>query len=155
MRKGRPIPRAIPPDPKYKSELVARFVNKIMREGKKTLAYSIFYRAMDIVAQKTSQNPLDIFQAAVNNVMPHLEVRPRRVGGATLQIPIEPRSERKLSLSMRWIIEAARKRSERTMAERLAAELIAASRNEGAAVKKRDEVHRMAEANKAFAHFRF
>jgi len=155
MRKGHPEPRVIPPDPKYKSELIARFVNKIMREGKKTKAYAIFYRALDVIAQKNSQNPLEIFQAAVNNAMPHLEVRPRRVGGATLQIPMEPRPERKLSLAMRWLIEAARKRSERTMAERLAAELIAASKNEGAAIKKRDEVHRMAEANKAFAHFRF
>lgn len=155
MRKGHPKPRTILPDPRYKSELVARFVNKIMREGKKTKAYKIFYTAMEIIAQKTSQNPLEIFQAAINNVMPHLEVRPRRVGGATLQIPMEPRPERKLSLSMRWIIEAARKRTERTMAQRLAAELIAASMNEGAAIKKRDEVHRMAEANKAFAHFRF
>ncbi|RMF46357.1 MAG: 30S ribosomal protein S7 [Bacteroidetes bacterium] len=155
MRKGHPEPRVIPPDPKYKSELIARFVNKIMREGKKNKAYAIFYRALEVIAQKTSQNPLEIFQAAVNNAMPHLEVRPRRVGGATLQIPMEPRPERKLSLAMRWLIEAARKRSERTMAERLAAELIAASKNEGAAIKKRDEVHRMAEANKAFAHFRF
>lgn len=155
MRKGHPERRSIPPDPKYKSELVARFVNKIMREGKKTKAYAIFYRALDIIAQKTAQNSLDIFHAAVNNAMPHLEVRPRRVGGATLQIPMEPRPERKLSLAMRWLIEAARKRSERTMAERLAGELIAASKNEGAAIKKRDETHRMAEANKAFAHFRF
>ncbi|MCS7153009.1 MAG: 30S ribosomal protein S7 [Bacteroidia bacterium] len=155
MRKGHPEPRVIPPDPKYKSELVARFVNKIMREGKKTKAYRIFYTALDLIAQKTGQNPLEIFQAAVNNAMPHLEVRPRRVGGATLQIPVEPRPERKLSLAMRWLIETARKRSERTMAERLAAELIAASKNEGATIKKRDEVHKMAEANKAFAHFRF
>ncbi|MCX7607022.1 MAG: 30S ribosomal protein S7 [Bacteroidia bacterium] len=155
MRKGHPEPRVILPDPKYKSELVARFVNKIMREGKKSVAYAIFYRSLDIIAQKTSQNPLEIFQAAVNNAMPHLEVRPRRVGGATLQIPMEPRPERKLSLAMRWLIDSARKRSERTMAERLAGELIAASKNEGAAIKKRDETHRMAEANKAFAHFRF
>lgn len=155
MRKGHPEPRLIPPDPKYKSELVARFVNKVMRGGKKTKAYAIFYRALDIIAQKSSQNSLEIFQAAVNNAMPHLEVRPRRVGGATLQIPMEPRLERKLSLAMRWLIEAARKRPERTMAERLAGELIAASKNEGAAIKKRDETHRMAEANKAFAHFRF
>ncbi|MCS7297557.1 MAG: 30S ribosomal protein S7 [Bacteroidia bacterium] len=155
MRKGHPEPRVILPDPKYKSELVARFVNKIMREGKKTKAYKIFYTALELIAQKTNQNPLEIFQAAVNNAMPHLEVRPRRVGGATLQIPMEPHPERKLSLAMRWLIEAARKRSERTMAERLAGELIAASKNEGAAIKKRDEVHKMAEANKAFAHFRF
>lgn len=155
MRKGHPEVRVIPPDPKYKSELVARFVNKVMREGKKTKAYKIFYTALEIIARKTQQNPLEIFQAAINNAMPHLEVRPRRVGGATLQIPMEPRPERKLSLAMRWIIEAARKRSERTMAERLAGELIAASKNEGAAIKKRDEVHKMAEANKAFAHFRF
>ncbi|MCS6789398.1 MAG: 30S ribosomal protein S7 [Bacteroidia bacterium] len=155
MRKGHPKPRTILPDPRFKSELVARFANKLMREGKKTKAYQILYTAMELIAQKTSQNPLEIFQAAINNGMPHLEVRPRRVGGATLQIPMEPRPERKLSLSMRWIIEAARKRTERTMAQRLAAELIAASMNEGAAIKKRDEVHRMAEANKAFAHFRF
>ncbi|MCS7162249.1 MAG: 30S ribosomal protein S7 [Bacteroidia bacterium] len=155
MRRARSEPRVVLPDPKYKSELVARFVNKIMREGKKTKAYAIFYRCLDIIAQKTGQNPLEIFQAAVNNAMPHLEVRPRRVGGATLQIPIEPRPERKLSLAMRWIIEAARKRSERNMADRLANELIAAAKNEGAAIKRRDEMHKMAEANKAFAHLRF
>ncbi|MEN2993496.1 MAG: 30S ribosomal protein S7 [Bacteroidia bacterium] len=155
MRRVRSEPRVVLPDPKYKSELVARFVNKIMREGKKTKAYAIFYRCLDIIAQKSGQNPLEIFQAAVNNAMPHLEVRPRRVGGATLQIPIEPRPERKLSLAMRWIIEAARKRSERNMADRLANELIAAAKNEGAAIKRRDEMHKMAEANKAFAHLRF
>ena len=155
MRRSKPEPRAIQPDPKFSSELVARFVNKIMREGKKTKAYKIFYTALDIIARKTQQNPLDVFQAAVNNAMPLLEVRPRRVGGATLQVPVEPSPHRRLSLAMRWIIEAARNRPEKTMAERLANELIAAAKNEGAAIKKRDETHRMAEANKAFAHFRF
>lgn len=155
MRRSKPEPRAIQPDPKFSSELVARFVNKIMREGKKTKAYKIFYTALDIIARKTQQNPLDVFQAAVNNAMPLLEVRPRRVGGATLQVPVEPTPHRRLSLAMRWIIDSARKRPEKTMAERLANELIAAAKNEGAAIKKRDETHRMAEANKAFAHFRF
>ena len=155
MRRSKPEPRAIQPDPKFSSELVARFVNKIMREGKKTKAYKIFYTALDVIARKTQQNPLDVFQAAVNNAMPLLEVRPRRVGGATLQVPVEPSPHRRLSLAMRWIIEAARNRPEKTMAERLANELIAAAKNEGAAIKKRDETHRMAEANKAFAHFRF
>lgn len=155
MRRSKPEPRAIQPDPKFSSELVARFVNKIMREGKKTKAYKIFYTALDVIARKTQQNPLDVFQAAVNNAMPLLEVRPRRVGGATLQVPVEPTPHRRLSLAMRWIIDSARKRPEKTMAERLANELIAAAKNEGAAIKKRDETHRMAEANKAFAHFRF
>jgi len=155
MRRSKPEPRAIQPDPKFSSELVARFVNKIMREGKKTKAYKIFYTALEVIARKTQQNPLDVFQAAVNNAMPLLEVRPRRVGGATLQVPVEPSPHRRLSLAMRWIIEAARNRPEKTMAERLANELIAAAKNEGAAIKKRDETHRMAEANKAFAHFRF
>jgi small subunit ribosomal protein S7 len=155
MRRSKPEPRAIQPDPKFGSELVARFVNKIMREGKKTKAYKIFYTALDVIARKTQQNPLDVFQAAVNNAMPLLEVRPRRVGGATLQVPVEPTPHRRLSLAMRWIIDSSRKRPEKTMAERLANELIAAAKNEGAAIKKRDETHRMAEANKAFAHFRF
>lgn len=155
MRKGRPEPRKIQPDPKFGSEIIARFVNKLLKEGKKSKAYKIFYRALDLIAQKTQQNPLDVFQAAVNNAMPLLEVRPRRVGGATLQVPIEPQPHRRLSLSMRWLIEAARKRPEKTMAERLAAELIAAAKNEGAAIKKRDETHKMAEANKAFAYFRY
>lgn len=126
-----------------------------MLNGKKTKAQAIFYEAMDIIEKKTSQDPIEIFQAAVNNVRPLLEVRPRRIGGATLQVPIEPRPERSLSLSMRWIISFARKRGEKTMSERLAAELIAAARGEGAAIKKRDDTHRMAEANKAFAHLRF
>jgi small subunit ribosomal protein S7 len=155
MRRSKPEPRAIQPDPKFSSELVARFVNKIMREGKKTKAYKIFYTALDVIARKTQQNPLDVFQAAVNNAMPLLEVRPRRVGGATLQVPVEPTPHRRLSLAMQWIIDSSRKRPEKTMAERLANELIAAAKNEGAAIKKRDETHRMAEANRAFAHFRF
>ncbi|MGQ9864343.1 MAG: 30S ribosomal protein S7 [Bacteroidia bacterium] len=155
MRKGKPQRRPIAPDPKYNDILASKFINKLMLNGKKTKAQAIFYQAMDIIVQKTSQDPIEIFQAAVNNVRPLLEVRPRRVGGATLQVPVEPQPERSLSLSMRWIIGFARKRGEKTMSQRLAAELIAAARGEGASIKKRDDTHRMAEANKAFAHLRF
>lgn len=155
MRKAKPEIRLIAPDPKYNSILVAKFINKLMLNGKKTKAQAIFYEAMDLIEKKTSQDPIEIFQAAVNNVRPLLEVRPRRIGGATLQVPIEPQPERSLSLSIRWIIGFARKRGEKTMSQRLAAELIAAARGEGAAIKKRDDTHRMAEANKAFAHLRF
>lgn len=155
MRKAKPEIRPIAPDPKYNSILVAKFINKLMLNGKKTKAQAIFYEAMDLIEKKTSQDPIEIFQAAVNNVRPLLEVRPRRIGGATLQVPIEPQPERSLSLSIRWIIGFARKRGEKTMSQRLAAELMAAARGEGAAIKKRDDTHRMAEANKAFAHLRF
>ncbi len=155
MRGRRAQRRKVAPDPKYGSEVVARFVNNLMWDGKKSLAYRIFYKAIELVEEKTGQNGLEVFQAALNNVMPVVEVRSRRVGGATLQIPTEVRPERRLSLGIKWIIRAARERPEKTMIERLANELIAASKGEGAAVKKKTEVHRMAEANRAFAHFKF
>ena len=143
------------PDPKYGSVLVTKFVNNLMRQGKKSVAESIFYRAIDLVEEKTGQNGLEVFQKAAENVKPVVEVKPRRVGGATYQIPVEVRSERKLALSIKWIISFTRSRAEKTMAERLAAELLAASKGEGASIKKRDDTHRMAEANKAFAHYRW
>ena len=154
-RRRRPEKRQLLPDPKYGSVLVTKFVNNLMRQGKKSVAESIFYRAIGLVEEKTGQNGLEVFQKAVENVKPVVEVKPRRVGGATYQIPVEVRSERKLALSIKWIISFTRSRSEKTMAERLAAELLAASKGEGASIKKRDDTHRMAEANKAFAHYRW
>ncbi len=154
-RRRRPEKRQLLPDPKYGSVLVTKFVNNLMRQGKKSVAESIFYRAIDLVEEKTGRNGLEVFQEAVDNVKPVVEVKPRRVGGATYQIPVEVRSERKLALSIKWIISFTRSRAEKTMAERLAAELLAASKGEGASIKKRDDTHRMAEANKAFAHYRW
>lgn len=154
-RRRRPEKRQLLPDPKYASVLVTKFVNNLMRQGKKSVAESIFYRAIDLIEEKTGQNGLEVFQKAADNVKPVVEVKPRRVGGATYQIPVEVRSERKLALSIKWIISFTRSRSEKTMAERLAAELLAASKGEGASIKKRDDTHRMAEANKAFAHYRW
>ncbi|MCS6905734.1 MAG: 30S ribosomal protein S7 [Bacteroidia bacterium] len=155
MRNRKAPERDILPDPKYNSKLVAGFVNQLMRRGKKSKAYMIFYKALDIIEKKTNQNSLEVFEAALNNVMPHVEVRSRRVGGATFQIPTEVRPKRKISKGMKWLIMFSKKRGEKTMSERLAAEIIAASKNEGAAVKKKEDTHRMAEANKAFSHFRF
>ena len=155
MRKAKAKKRPLLPDPRFNDTLVTRFVNNLMMDGKKSIAYSIFYGAMDIVAEKTESNGVDIWKEALNNVMPHVEVRSRRVGGANFQIPMQVRPERKVTLGMKWMITATRSRNERSMAQKLAAEVIAASKEEGAAVKKRTEVHRMAEANKAFSHFRF
>jgi small subunit ribosomal protein S7 len=154
-RRKRPVKREVLPDPKFQSVLVTKFINSIMRRGKKSLAETIFYRAIDIIEQKTGQKGLEVFEKAVENVKPLLEVKSRRVGGATYQVPVEVRPERRQSLAIRWIISNARARSEKTMAEKLAAELIAASKNEGASIKKREDTHKMAEANKAFAHFRW
>ncbi|MGQ9559596.1 MAG: 30S ribosomal protein S7 [Candidatus Oleimicrobiaceae bacterium] len=154
-RRKRPVKREVLPDPKFQSVLVSKFVNSIMRRGKKSLAETIFYRAIDIIEQKTGQKGLEVFEKAVENVKPVLEVKSRRVGGATYQVPVEVRPERRQSLAIRWIISNARARSEKTMAEKLAAEMIAASKNEGASIKKREDTHKMAEANKAFAHFRW
>ncbi|MBC7186600.1 MAG: 30S ribosomal protein S7 [Calditrichaeota bacterium] len=154
-RRKRPVKREVLPDPKFQSVLVTKFINSIMRRGKKSLAETIFYRAIDIIEKKTGQNGLEVFEKAVENVKPLLEVKSRRVGGATYQVPVEVRPERRQSLAIRWIISNARARSEKTMAEKLAAELIAASKNEGASIKKREDTHKMAEANKAFAHFRW
>jgi small subunit ribosomal protein S7 len=155
MRKARAKKRPLLPDPKFNDTLVTRFVNNLMLDGKKSIAFNIFYDAIDIVSEKTEGNGLEVWKEALNNVMPHVEVRSRRVGGANFQIPMQVRPERKITLGMKWMITYARGRNERSMAQKLAAEIIAASKEEGAAVKKRTEVHRMAEANKAFSHFRF
>ncbi len=154
-RRGRAPRRQIPPDPVYNSELAARLINKVMRDGKKGLVQRIFYQAMDLIRERAHRDPLDVLEAAVKNAMPALEVRPRRVGGATYQVPMEVRPERRLSMAIRWLVESARTRGERTMVERLAAELLDAANNTGATVRRRDELHRMAEANRAFAHYRW
>ncbi len=154
-RKG-PVPkREIIGDPKFGNKLVTKFVNMIMIKGKKSTAERIVYGSMDVISKKTGKDPLSVFQSALDNSMPLIEVRPRRVGGATYQVPVEVRQERRLSLSMRWLIGAARNRSGKTMMEKLAAELADAAVGIGAAVKKREDTHRMADANKAFAHYRW
>ncbi len=154
MRRKSAERRSITPDPKYSDQLVAQFVNYVMLHGKKTVARKIVYDALSMAEERSGEPGLEIFQRAVENVAPLVEVRSRRVGGATYQVPIEVRAERRTALAFRWIIQHASKRSDRSMAERLAGELYAASRGEGAAVKKKDDTHRMAESNKAFAHFR-
>jgi small subunit ribosomal protein S7 len=154
MRNSKAPKREILPDPKFHSQTVTKFVNKMMRGGKKSLAFNIFYDACAEVEKKTGESPIDVFNNALNNTMPAVEVRSRRVGGATFQIPTEVRAERKMALGMKWLLDFSRKRGERTMALRLANEMIAAAKGEGAAVKRKEEVHRMAEANKAFSHFR-
>ncbi|MFQ6000998.1 MAG: 30S ribosomal protein S7 [Anaerolineae bacterium] len=154
-RRYRPPRREVEPDPKYNSELVARFINRVMQRGKKSLARRIVYDAFDIIEDRFHRNPLEVFNQAIKNVTPVLEVRPRRVGGATYQIPIEIRGDRRQSLAIRWLVKAAQARPGKTMAEKLAHELWDASQNTGAAVKKKEDTHRMAEANKAFAHYRW
>ncbi len=155
MRRRRAEKRVIPPDPVYNDRMVAQFINYLMRDGKKSLAQRIVYEAFDIIEERTGEPGIEVFKKAVNQVAPLVEVRSRRVGGANYQIPMEVRPERRLALAYRWIIQYARARRDKSMAVRLANELMAASRGEGGAVKKRDDTHRMAEANKAFAHFRF
>lgn len=155
MRKKRAIRRRVTPDPKYSDELISRFVNSVLKSGKKNIARSIVYNALDQIGQKTDKNPIDIFRKAVDNASPLIEVRARRVGGATYQVPTEVRLERRTALAIRWLINYAQERSDKSMSQKLAAELLAASTGEGGAVKKKDDVHRMAEANKAFAHFRW
>lgn len=155
MRKAKPKKRYILPDPIYKDTLVTKFVNNLMMRGKKSIAYGIFYDAIKLVEQKTKENGLEIWKTALGNVSPSVEVKSRRVGGATFQVPVEVRPERKISLGIKWLIKYARLRGEKTMMERLAGEIIAASKGEGAAIKKKDDTHRMADANKAFSHFRF
>jgi len=147
--------REILSDPKYHDLMTAKFVNGVMRRGKKSLAEGIFYGALDIIKDKTHSDPVKIFNQAMNNVKPLIEVRPRRVGGATYQVPVEVRPERKIALAIRWIIGFAKQRSEKTMEEKLSAELIDAANNRGAAIKKKEDTHKMAEANKAFAHYRW
>ncbi len=154
-RRGRAPRRKVAPDPIYGNEALARFTNKIMYDGKKSLAQRIMYEAMEIMREKTGKEPIELFQTALKNVAPVLEVKSRRVGGATYQVPVEVRSERRSSLAMRWLIDYSRKRGERTMAERLAGELMDAANNTGTAVKKKEDTHRMAEANKAFSHYRW
>ena len=155
MRKRRAEKRFIKPDPKFNDLMVAKFTNALMLQGKKSTARKIIYDAFSLVEEKTKKPGLDVFQQAITNVQPLIEVRSRRVGGATYQVPTEVRPERRTALAMRWIKIYSRQRSERTMAQRLAQELIAASNNEGSAVKKKDDTHKMAEANKAFAHFKW
>ena len=155
MRKSKPTKRYILPDPKFQDTLVSKFVNYLMARGKKNLAYNVFYDAIQIVEDRTKENGLETWKKALSNVMPAVEVKSRRVGGATFQVPREVRPERKTSLGIKWLIRYARSRGEKTMTEKLAGEIIAASKGEGAAIKKKDDVHRMAEANKAFSHFRF
>lgn len=147
--------RKILPDPKFGSELLAKFVNVLMVDGKKSVAEAIVYGALDIITTKTGKDHLAVFEAGLDNIRPSVEVKSRRVGGATYQVPVEVRPVRRNALAMRWLVEAARKRGEKSMAQRLAGELMDASENKGSAVKKREDVHRMADANKAFSHFRF
>ena len=158
MRKRSAKKRPLLPDPRFNDQLVTRFVNNIMWSGKKSIAFKIFYEAIDIVNEKKQDDEktaLEVWKEALTNVMPHVEVRSRRIGGATFQIPNPIRPERKISTAMKWLISFARKRNEKSMAQKLAAEILAASKEEGAAVKKRVDTHKMAEANKAFSHFRF
>ena len=158
MRKRQAKKRPLLPDPRFNDQLVTRFVNMMMWDGKKSVAFKIFYDAIDVVEQKNTdeeKSALEIWKEALSNVMPHVEVRSRRVGGATFQIPMQIRPDRKVSTAMKWLISYARKRNEKSMAQKLAAEILAAAKEEGAAVKKRVDTHKMAEANKAFSHFRF
>jgi small subunit ribosomal protein S7 len=145
----------VPADPRYDSQTASKFISALMTDGKKSLAEGIFYSAMDMIESRTGQPGIAVFKQAVNNVKPALEVKSRRVGGASLQVPVEVRPERRTALAMRWVIGYARERNEKTMAERLAAELILASKGEGNAIKKKEDTHRMAEANRAFAHYRW
>ena len=158
MRKRRAKKRVLLPDPRFNDQLVTRFVNNLMWDGKKSVAFKVFYDAMDIVNEKKTdeeKSALEVWKDGLSHVMPHVEVRSRRVGGATFQIPMQIRPDRKVSMAIKWMILYARKRNEKTMAQRLAAEILAAAKEEGAAVKKRTDTHKMAEANKAFSHFRF
>lgn len=154
-RRPRPTERIIMPDPKYGSIMLARFINKVMRNGKKRLAERIVYTAFDNVARQTRRDPIEVFEQAIRNATPLLEVKPRRVGGATYQVPVEIKPERRLSLAMRWLIQSARARGGHSMAEKLAAELIDAANGVGATIKRREDTHKMAEANRAFAHYRW
>lgn len=154
-RRGKIAKRDVLEDPIYHSKLVARLINNVMMDGKKGVAQKIVYGAFDIVAEKTGKDPLEVFEQAMDNVMPQLEVKARRMGGATYQVPMEVRPERRQTLGLRWIVKYARARNERTMKERLAGEILDAANNTGGACKKRDDTHKMAEANKAFAHYRW
>jgi small subunit ribosomal protein S7 len=158
MRKRQAKKRPLLPDPRFNDQLVTRFVNMMMWDGKKSVAFKIFYDAINIIEEKNTdeeKTALEIWKQALSNVMPHVEVRSRRVGGATYQIPMQIRPDRKISIAMKWLLNFSRKRNEKSMAQKLAAEVLAAAKEEGAAVKKRTDTHKMAEANKAFSHFRF
>ena len=158
MRKSKPKKRVLLPDPVYNDTVVTRFVNNLMQDGKKSIAFKVFYDAIAIVEEKKTdeeKSALEVWKDALSNIMPHVEVRSRRVGGATFQIPMQIRPDRKISTAIKWMISYARKRNEKSMAQRLASEILAAAKEEGAAVKKRTDTHKMAEANKAFSHFRF
>jgi small subunit ribosomal protein S7 len=154
-RKGPAPKRQILPDGKYNSKVLARFINKVMMQGKKSVAERVMYAALDLVAEKTGRDPMDIFSQALSNAMPLVEVRPRRVGGATYQVPMEVRPDRRQAMAMRWLINYARSRAGKSMTEKLAYELMDAANNTGATIKKREDTHKMAEANKAFAHYRW
>ncbi len=155
MRKSKPKKRYLLPDPKFSDTLVTKFVNYMMERGKKSIAYDIFYDAIGIVEKKLGEPGLEVWKRALSNLTPAVEVKSRRVGGATFQVPVEIRPERKVNLSIKWLIDYSRARGEKTMMDKLAGEIMAASKGEGAAIKKKDDTHRMAEANKAFSHFRF
>ncbi len=154
MRKRKPKKRILNPDPRFKDPMVTQFVNNLMYQGKKSTSFSVFYSAMDIIAEKTGEDAHQMWKDALKNVMPAVEVRSKRIGGATFQIPTEIRANRKLSIGMKWMIKYSRMRSGKGMAEKLSSEIMAAAKGEGAAVKKREDTHRMAEANRAFAHFK-
>ncbi|MGE0443026.1 MAG: 30S ribosomal protein S7 [Gemmatimonadales bacterium] len=154
-RRNKAIRRPLPPDPRYDSQTVSKFLNALMYEGKKSLAERVFYQAMDLIEERTGQPGVTVFKQAIANAKPAVEVKSRRVGGASLQVPVEVRPERRTALAMRWVISYARARSEKSMPERLAAELILASKGEGNTIKKKEDTHKMAEANRAFAHYRW
>jgi len=154
-RKGGVVKRPIPPDLKYNDPLVSRFINGLMRRGKKSVAQRIFYNALEIMAQRTKEDPLKLFHQALDNVKPLIEVKSRRVGGATYQVPVEVRQDRRISLAIRWLITYAKARAEKSMEAKLAGEFLDAAQNRGGAIKKREDTHKMAEANKAFAHYRW
>ncbi len=154
MRKRKPKVRIIAADPRYSDPIITQFVNNLMYEGKKSTAFKVFYDAMDVVKEKAGESELEVWKKALNNVMPQVEVRSKRIGGATFQIPTEIRAKRKVSMGMKWLIKYSRARSGKGIAEKLANEILAASRNEGAAVKRKEEMHKMAESNRAFASFR-
>ena len=154
-RKGHVAKRDVLPDPIYNSKLVSRLINNIMQDGKKGTAQTILYNAFDIIAEKTGREPMEVFEEAIENIMPVLEVKARRIGGANYQVPVEVRPERRITLGLRWLVQYSRSRGEKTMEQRLANEIIDAANNTGASVKKREDTHKMAEANKAFAHYRW
>ncbi len=154
-RRLKSIKRPIPADPRYDSQTVSKFISQVMRRGKKSTAENLVYKAMDLIEQRSGQPGVAVLKQALNNVKPVLEVKSRRVGGATYQVPVEVRPERRTALAMRWILQYARERSEKTMSDRLAAEIVLASKGEGNAIKKKEDTHRMAEANRAFAHYRW